>query len=135
MDWSSFIQDLFTVVLIPLLGIAVKYFVSYIDAKMKALAANQENETYAKYIDMLNETIQNAVVTTNQTYVDALKAAGKFDAEAQKEAFHKTYNAVMSVLSTEAMNYFNELYGDATLYITNMIEAQVNTKKLESNNG
>ena len=133
MDWSAFIKDLFTVVLIPLLGIAVKYFITYVNAKMSSLAAAQENQIYAKYINMLNETIQNAVITTNQTYVNALKADGKFDAEAQKAAFSKTYNAVMAVLSTEAIHYFNELYGDASLYITNMIEAQVNINKLPDN--
>ena len=133
MDWSAFIKDLFTVVLIPLLGIAIKYFIAYVDAKMKSLATVQENELYAKYINMLNETIQNAVITTNQTYVNALKADGKFDAEAQKIAFEKTYNAVMSVLSDEAIKYFNELYGDAILYITNTIEARVNENKKPEN--
>lgn len=132
MNWSDFIRDLFTVVLIPLLGIAVKYFVAYVDAKMKNLAAAQENEMYAKYIDMLNSTIQNAVITTNQTYVDALKADGKFDLEAQKAAFEKTFAAVMSVLSADAIKYFNELYGDAQLYITNLIEAEVNSNKKEN---
>lgn len=132
MNWSDFIRDLFTVVLIPLLGIAVKYFVAYVDAKMKNLAAAQENEMYAKYIDMLNSTIQNAVITTNQTYVDALKADGKFDLEAQKAAFEKTFVAVMSVLSADAIKYFNELYGDAQLYITNLIEAEVSSNKKEN---
>lgn len=133
MDWSAFIKDLFTVVLIPFLGIAVRYFVTYVNAKMKSLAAAQDNQLYAKYINMLNDTIQNAVITTNQTYVDALKADGKFDAEAQKAAFEKTYTAVMAVLSAEAIRYFNTLYGDATLYITNMIEAQVNKNKVTEN--
>ena len=133
MDWSAFIKDLFTVVLIPLLGIAVRYFVAYVDAKMKNLATVQENELYAKYINMLNDTIQNAVITTNQTYVNALKAAGQFDVEAQKAAFEKTFNAVMDVLSEEALKYFNNIYGDATLYITNMIEAQVNINKGSEN--
>ena len=36
-------------------------------------------------------------------------------------------------LSDEAIKYFNELYGDAILYITNTIEARVNENKKPEN--
>jgi hypothetical protein len=59
-----------------------------------------------------------------------LKKENAFTAEAQKEAFNLTYNAVMAVLTNEAKNYLTELYGDLTAYITAKIEAEVNISKI-----
>ena len=74
---------------------------------------------------MLNETISSAVLATTQTYVDSLKKQGKFDIEAQKVAFSQTYDAVMKVLTDEAIKYLTASVGDLETYITNRIEADV----------
>lgn len=78
---------------------------------------------------MLNETITSCVIATTQTYVSSLKNQGKFNAEAQKKAFNMTYEAVMSLLTEEAIKYLNEAVGDLQLYITQKIEADVNLNK------
>lgn len=79
---------------------------------------------------MLNRTIQQTVIATNQTYVESLKAQGKFDAEAQKTAFQMTYDAVIKTLGNEAQQYLSEAVGDLNDYIKNAIEAQVNVNKV-----
>jgi hypothetical protein len=61
---------------------------------------------------MIYHTISTCVIATNQTYVESLKQQGKFDAEAQKEAFAKTYNAVIAVLSEEVKLYIIETSGN-----------------------
>ena len=71
----------------------------------------------------------SCVIATNQTYVDALKTQGKFDAEAQKIAFKKTYDAVMAILTEDAIKYLNESLGDLDAYVNMMIESQVNLQK------
>jgi len=63
------------------------------------------------------------VIATNQTYVDTLKREGKFDGEAQKIAFQKTYDSVIAILSEDAKTYLNEAIGDLQAYIINQIEA------------
>jgi hypothetical protein len=78
---------------------------------------------------MLNETIVNVVTTTNQTYVNSLKAQGKFDLEAQKEAFNMSYNSVLSILGDEAQKYLNNAIGDLNEYIRTAIERQVSVDK------
>ena len=78
---------------------------------------------------MLGETIAKCVSATNQTYVDALKKAGSFDAEAQKHAFEMTLNAVMNVLGKDAIEYLTAIYGDLTGYLTTLIEAEVKAQK------
>lgn len=59
-----------------------------------------------------------------------MKKENAFTAEAQKEAFNLTYNAVMAILTDEAKAYLAEIYGDLTTYITNKIEAEVNISKI-----
>jgi hypothetical protein len=68
-------------------------------------------------------------MATTQTYVDALKKEGKFDGEAQKVAFSKTFDAVLAVLNDDAKEYLGEVVGDLTAYITNKIEANVKYSK------
>lgn len=129
MEWAVIINEVFTVVLIPLLGLITKYVIEFLHAKREEVKNKTDNNTLKKYIDMLDATIERAVTATNQTYVNALKEKGEFGPEAQKEAFTKTYQAVMAVLSLEAVNYLNEAVGDLQSYIMTGIESQVNLQK------
>ena len=130
MEWTVIIGELFKVVLIPLLGLLVKYFCQFVNIKAEEVKQKNDNDTFKKYIDMLNETIQTTVIATNQTYVESLKAQGKFDAEAQKTAFQMTYDAVMKTLGEEAQKYLSSAVGDLNSYITNAIESTVNISKI-----
>ena len=124
------IREIIEVCLITLLGVLVTYLVKYINTKSKELEASTDNELAKKYISLLSTTITNCVIATNQTYVETLKKQGKFDAEAQKEAFNMTLNAVKALLTDEAKQYLSEIYGDLNTYITNQIEATVNQNKI-----
>ena len=129
MEWAVIINEVFTVVLIPLLGLITKYVIEFLHAKREEAKSKTDNDTLKKYIDMLDATIERAVIATNQTYVDALKEKGEFGPEAQKEALTKTYQAVMAVLNLEAVNYLDEAVGDLKSYIMTGIESQVNIQK------
>ncbi len=129
MEWAVIIQEVFTVVLIPLLGLATKYLITFVNLKAEELKQKAELEKYNKYIDMLNTTITNVVTATNQTYVNSLKEQGKFDAEAQKEAFRRSYETIIGILGEEAQRYLNAAIGDLNAYITNSIERQVSLNK------
>ena len=123
------LNTLFTVVIIPLLGALTTFVIKFLNAKSKDLKVKVENETAKKYIDMITSTIQSCVIATNQTYVESLKASGGFDIEAQKEAFRLTYEAVIKMLSVEALEYIATITGDTKIYLTNLIESQVNANK------
>lgn len=129
MDWTEILQNLFVVVIIPLLGLITKYMVQFFMVKNEEIKATTDNEIFKKYFDMLNKTITNCVIATNQTYVDALKDKNAFTAEAQKEALQKTYNAIMAILSEDAKDYLTNATGDLQGYIMNLIEAQVKENK------
>ena len=125
MDWMSILEQIFELVIYPVLSAAGIYLTYLASVKIKELKQKTNNETLNKYLDMLNVTISNAVLATTQTYVDTLKKQGKFDAEAQKVAFKQTYDAVMQVLTDDALVYLTTCVGDLTVYITNQIEANV----------
>ena len=123
------LSQIFEVCIIPLLGVLTTFLVRYINAKMKALADTTNDEKQKKYIEMLNNTITDCVIATTQTYVDTLKKQGKFDKEAQEQAFLMTFNAVSGLLTEESKKYLNEAIEDLDLYIKQKIESEVNINK------
>lgn len=125
MDWTTIWTKIFEVILLPLLSVGVSYLIAFINAKIKQVKKKTENETLKKYLDLLNTTIVNCVKSTQQTYVDSLKKQGKFDAEAQKEAFRITYENIKAQLSDEAELYIYTAVGDLQTYIKNKIEAEI----------
>ena len=126
MDWLNILQQIFELCIIPLLAIITRSLVIYISTKKDELKNKTDNELAKKYLDLLNDTIANCVIATNQTYVEALKKENAFTADAQKAAFEKTYQAVIATLSEEAQKYLPEVVGDLQTYITQKIEANVN---------
>ena len=130
MEWLPLLYQILEVCVIPLLGILTAYLVKFINMKSVEIQTNVDNDMADKYIAMVADTVSACVIATNQTYVEALKKNNAFTAEAQKEAFQLTYNAVMAILTEEAKEYLAEIYGDVAAYITNKIEAEVNISKI-----
>lgn len=120
---------IFECVLFPLISAGVAYLIYFLNAKTKELKSKTDNEVAQKYLDMLNNTITSCVIATTQTYVESLKAQGKFDKEAQEEAFKRTYENVVKLLTDEGKEYIENLVGDVQTYISNQIEAEVRINK------
>ncbi len=123
------INDIVQICLIPLLSILTKYLIDFLTAKKEELKAKTDNETAKKYTDMIAETVVNCVIATNQTYVENLKNDNAFGKENQEEAFNKTMNAVLKILSEDAKDYITHMTGDLNAYLTQLIEAQINKVK------
>lgn len=128
------ISQIFEICILPLLGVLTTFLVKYINAKMKTLADATKDEKQKKYIEMLNNTITDCVIATTQTYVETLKKQGKFDKEAQEQAFLMTFNAVSGLLTKESKKYLNEAIEDLDLYIKQKIESEVNINKTTPSN-
>lgn len=129
MNWLEILYQILEVCVVPLLGILTVYAVKFIKVKSDEIKTKADNELADKYIDLLSTTISDCVIATNQTYVEALKKENAFTAEAQKKAFELTYDAVLEVLSDDAIIYLTSIYGDLSKYITAKIEAEVNLNK------
>ena len=129
MNWVNVLEQVFELLVYPVIGIVGVYLTYLASAKIAELKQKTNDETARKYLSLLDDTIANAVLATTQTYVESLKKQGMFDAEAQKEAFKQTYEAVMKVLTEEAIKYITESVGDLDTYVTNKIEATVKMSK------
>ena len=123
------IAQLFDLVIVPLLAALTVYAVKWINAQANNLKTKTDNDVLDKYLEMLANTVSKCVIATNQTYVESLKKEGKFDAEAQKVAFEKTYDAIMSIISIDMVEYLTEFVGDFETFLMQSIEAEVNANK------
>lgn len=131
-ELQAMFQSIWQICIIPLLGVLTAYLVKFINKKSESLSKGTDNELYKKYIALLDDTITKCVIATNQTYVDSLKNQNAFTKEAQEEAFKRSYDAVMSILSVEAKTYLETAVGDLNAYITNTIQAQVKMNKVQA---
>ena len=122
MDKMQLIQEIFELCIVPLLAVLTGYIVTWIKAKTAEIEQN-------KYTDLISDTIIQCVIATNQTYVEALKKEGKFDAEAQEKAFEITKQAVLAVLTNQARDFIEMSYGDVEAWLNQQIEATINTYK------
>ena len=124
-DWVQLVYDICKTVLLPLLGIGVTYLIYLIKTKIAQLKQNTNNELQQRYLDLLEKYVIDAVVTTNQTYVNALKEAGTFDLDAQKEAFRRTKDAVLELLTEDIKELLETFVGDLDTFVNNLIESTV----------
>ena len=96
------LNTLMTLVVLPLLVGVSGFAVAWLRKKTQEITENIGNATAKKYIDMASEAVAKAVQTTFQTYVDTLKAQGKFDKEAQIAALQKSKDTAVDLITDEA---------------------------------
>ena len=123
------LKQIFEVCIIPLLGVLTTWLITYIRAKKIESKKRYNLDVISQTLDSLEKLVVDCVLATNQTYVDELKKTGKFDLEAQLAAFEKTKNAVLDILSDDTKALLNSVVGDLGIYITQLIEAAVNSTK------
>lgn len=129
MDWMEILQPAVQMIVTAIIGLLASIIITFINTKKAEVLEKIQDEKAKKYIRMIADTINQCVAATNQTYVEALKDKNIFDEKAHKEAFKRTYDAVMDILNGEAKEYIASVYGDVEAYISNAIEAQVNQLK------
>lgn len=129
MEWNEIISTLLCTLITGALGVLTTFATLWLKQKMGLAKDSAKTEQGKKYLEMLETTVLNCVMTTNQTFVSNLKKENMFNEAAQKAAFSMTYQAVMDTLSTDAQKFLNEAYNDVPKLIESMIEAQVNQSK------
>ena len=120
-------------VLYAIITAAVPVLTSFLCIWLKSLYDNNkakiQNEKVRATLGNVTDMILAAVETTTSTYVKQLKADNLFDADAQKEAFNKTFEAVKKQLTEDAVKIIEDTYGDIEVYLTNKIEQLVEELK------
>jgi Na+-translocating ferredoxin:NAD+ oxidoreductase RnfG subunit len=95
---------------------------AFINAKINELTDN-------KYIEGASQVVTDAVKTITQTYVDNIKKDGKFSEEAQQEAKKKAIEVAHTLITVNAQNAIQSLYGDFDKWLDNKIESAIYTNK------
>ena len=129
MTFIEILNQAFQILVPAAIILGTTYLAIFLNAKKNQIKENTDSEIAHKYLDMLEDTILKNVIATTQTYVQSLKDKNAFDEEAQKEAFKKTYDAVVISLTDEAKKYLNTIIGDLGTYITTRIEYNVKVTK------
>lgn len=125
----EFIQDLLFAVISAAVPVLTIYACKFLSTKRNEIKIKIDNENIAKILDTVVDTVARCVVNTNQTFVDSLKASGSFTEEAAKEAFNKSKDTALKMLSEEAVNVIKLIYGDLDVYLDTLIESLVNEYK------
>ncbi len=98
------------------------YAVALLRRETSRIEKELGNETLSKYMDMAVDAVAQAVAYTAQTFVDALKAEGKFTKEKQIEAFNRAKEKALDILGDTVVQALNEVYGDFDAWIETKIE-------------
>jgi hypothetical protein len=107
----------------------VTYLVKYLKAKAEQTTTRINNELVRTYLQEATDAVLQAVTYTAQTYVDTLKKQGKFDKEAQQKAFNTAKDIALKLLTDEAKQMIEDLYGDLMLWLETKIEQTVKEQK------
>lgn len=119
-----------TEILFSVVGVILTALASWAVAKLTALIDSKVKDGKAKgFLNTALSIITDVVKQTYQTYVENLKAEGKFDASAQKVALEKAVNTIKGLLSEKVQSYIAENYGDAEKWITTQVESAIYSLK------
>ena len=116
-------------ILIPLLITIITICICMMTSKVAKSAVESAPNKYSGIIYALENIVNKAVITTNQTFVNELKKQGKFDKEAMEAAYNKTFNSIVASLSQSFFEYIDEENIDIDTLLKNMIETSVNWNK------
>lgn len=124
-------MELFWQILPAVLVAVIPILSGFLCQLLKRLAdkvvQNMEDERVKALVGEIDAAVQSAVNYVNQTFVDELKKAGTFgeDPEYAEEAFRTAYETAIETISSDAMNWISETFGDVRKYLEVKIEESV----------
>jgi hypothetical protein len=128
------INQIITILIIPILPTLVKFIVSWFSAKTQEAQARIKREEFHKYIFLLNDAVEETVNALNQTTVEALKEVAQDGKLTQEQIDNLKKQAIMDVydiLSEKGVEVLKDVYQDLDHVISTKIESFI--KKTKSN--
>ena len=124
-------MELFWQILPAVLVTVIPILSGFLCRLLKRLAdrvvQNMKDERVKALVGEIDAAVQSAVNYVNQTFVDELKKAGTFgeDPEYAEEAFRTAYETAIETISSDAMDWISETFGDVRKYLEVKIEESV----------
>lgn len=127
----AWLHEILYVVVVATVPVVAKFLISYLETRRAEAQVKLEKRVFEDTVLETTDLIKKAVDTTSQTYVDSLKQSGKFDAEAQKEAFQRSFENVKTLLDNDSKQLLETAYSDLDKWIELQIESYIRSQKKE----
>lgn len=122
-------MDVLINVINSLVNIVVTLAIPYLFVLIKKKLSNDEklanNDKVKYYMNLAQDYLCDTVIMVKQTFVDSLKAEGKFDANAQAEAFSIAKETWLDMMSEEMKDIIINEVGDLDLWVNAKLEKYV----------
>lgn len=113
-----------------LIGVYFSYLIRLANKQVQSLEKAEDRKLLYQLLADVEDSIQTAVVRTNQLFVDALKENGLKLTDPQKiEAYERTYSEVISLLGQDAYAQLEKLVPNIKGWMEAKIEFAVNKYK------
>lgn len=119
---EKFIMD---EVVYKLLQYVVMVAMAYAMAYVTGLIAKIKDDRVRLHLNKAAELANQAVLTTNQNFVDNLKKAGTFDEKQADIAFRKSVKLTKSLMADETKKVVEGAVGDFEVFLMTLVEQQV----------
>lgn len=126
---SEVLQNILYAVITAVVPVITGFVCRWLLSLYENNKAKIKNEEIKFVLEKVADMLAAVVETTTSTYVKQLKKEGLFDADAQKEAFRRSFEAAKKLLTEESAKIIAETYGDVDTYLTNKIEQLVEELK------
>lgn len=129
---QNLLMELLYMVIIAGVPTIVLILRRYFDAKIDQIQENNKvlsNQKLTEYVDAAQEIVGTVVTAVSQTYVDTLKANGKFTQEAQIQAKNQAVNKAKVLINDTLKQAVRVLYGDFDTWLDAVIEKFVKEGK------
>ncbi|MBQ8507495.1 MAG: hypothetical protein IJ466_08725 [Clostridia bacterium] len=114
-----------------LIGLGLLAIIS-IPAAYTLLRDKIDDAKVAEIFAFVKDGLKDAVAHLNNTFVNPLKAEGKFSLEKQAEAFKKAMGSWLKGLSEDMLEIVKSQVGDFEEWATNALEGEVYRQKMEA---
>ena len=125
MTWMDVLISAIDTLFDLVITLAIPYLFALLTKKINNDNRLANNQKIRDYMYRAEDYLANSVAMVKQTFVDSLKAEGKFDIDAQKEAFGLAKDAWLKMMSEEMKNVVMAEIGDVDAWIKSKIEAAV----------
>lgn len=126
---TNLLMELLYVVLIGAIPIVSKYLIQQIETKKNEILKDDKTKDFQNSIEGAMSLVEKVVDYVSQTYVDALKKEGKFDAVAQQNAYNKAVEALEKLMDDDMKHVLINVYGDLSTWMKVAIESYIKSNK------
>ena len=122
MQWQEIVYTVIALLVTSVVMYGITQLKNYIATKLKD--GNLKN-----FLNIALSSIQTAVKSTYQTYVESIKGTKDWTTDAQQTALNAALETAKASLSSDVQEYIKTTYGDVDTRIITQIEATLHDLK------